>query len=74
MREEREIVIILNPIKDKQNLKVIEEISDIIYVKRNWKFKKLTPEEIIKTYEFEQFYKKYPEICKLAGIIKFTKR
>ncbi len=49
------------------NEKAIFEIGDIIHVRRNWKFKKLTPEEIIESVEYQKEFKsKYPELCKLA--------
>lgn len=51
---------------NRLNEKAILEIVDITHVRRGFLFKILTPEEIIKTYEYKQFKKQYPEICKLV--------
>ena len=49
------------------NKKAIFEKGNIIHVRRNIKFKKLTPKEIIKSVEYQKEFKpKYPELCKLA--------
>jgi len=49
------------------NEKAVQEIGNIIHVKRNWKFKKLTAKEIIESVEYQKGFKqKYPELCKLV--------
>ncbi len=48
------------------NKKAIFEIGDIIHVKRNWKLKNLSAKEIIKSYEYQMFKEKYPELTGLA--------
>ena len=55
------------------NEKAIFEIGDIIHTRYGKPYKflifdgtKLTPEKIIETYEYKQFKKQNPELCKLA--------
>lgn len=48
------------------NEKAIFEIGNILAVRRNWKLKLLSVKEIIESYEFKQFEKKCPELCRLA--------
>jgi len=48
------------------NEKAIFEVGNIIRVRTNWNFKKLSAEEIIKSVEYQKEFKtKYPELCKL---------
>ena len=48
------------------NEKMIFEIGNIIHVRRGKWFKLLEPEEIINSYEYNQFKKKCPIICEIA--------
>jgi len=49
------------------NKKAVFEIGDIIHVRRGgWNLRLLKPEEIIDSYEYKQFKKKNPEICRLV--------
>ena len=49
------------------NEQAINEIGDIIHVRRNYKFEELSAEEIIGSVEYQKEFKsKYPELCKLA--------
>ncbi len=48
------------------NEKVIYEIGKLIHVLRKWNLKKLSPEEIVDSYEYKMFKKEYPELCKLV--------
>lgn len=53
------------------NEKAVFEVGDIIHVRRNWKLKKLTANEIIKSVEYQKEFKsKYPELSKLIEGIK----
>lgn len=47
------------------NEKAILEIADIIRAKRNWKLQLLSAKEILGTYEYKMFKRKYPELCHL---------
>jgi len=49
------------------NEKAIFEIGNIIHVRRNCQFQKLSVKEIIESVEYQnEFKSKYPELCKLA--------
>lgn len=48
------------------NKEAIYEIGKIIHVLRSWTFRKLEAKEIIDSYEYKFFKKKYPEICKMV--------
>lgn len=50
------------------NQKAIFEIGDIIHVRYKFALTDvlLSPEEIVKTYEYEMFKKTHPELCRLA--------
>jgi len=49
------------------NEKAILEIGRIIRViRRGWTLQRITPEQIIETYEFKQFKKEYPNLVKLV--------
>ena len=45
---------------------LIFEIGDIIHIRYKLFGGKLTPEEIMDSYEYKQFKKKHPEICRIA--------
>ena len=49
----------------KVNTRKILEIADLIHVRRGFpSLKLLSAGEILQTYEYKQFAKKYPELCK----------
>ena len=48
------------------NEKAVLEIADLIRVKRKLNLKLLSAQEVINTYEYKQFRKRYPELCKLV--------
>ena len=54
------------------NRKLIFEIGDIIHVRNKLSLKaqtfikKLTPKEIVESYEFKKFIENYPELRRLA--------
>ena len=51
------------------NNQAIFEIGNLIHIRKKFKGFKLvdmTPEEIINTYEYQLFKKKFPTLCKLA--------
>jgi len=48
------------------NKEAILEIGDLIRVRRNIFGRVLTPEEIVRTFEYKNFKRKYPTLCRLA--------
>ena len=60
----------IKQMKSKQTITItgpaIFEIGDIICVRRSLTFRKLNAQEIIDSYEYKQFKKNHPQLCKLA--------
>jgi hypothetical protein len=57
---------------NNMNSKAIHEIGDIIRIRNSWAWKlpffnrKLSPEEIMDSYEYKAFKESCPELCRLA--------
>jgi len=47
---------------------LIFEIGNLIRVRRSIILRKLTPDEIVDSYEFQQFRSKYPSLCRVIII------
>ena len=48
------------------NKKAIFEIGNLIHVRRSLLLKSLPAEKVIDSYEYQQFKKTFPELCRLA--------
>ncbi|MFW9871997.1 MAG: hypothetical protein ACFFG0_02770 [Candidatus Thorarchaeota archaeon] len=49
------------------NEKAVFEVGDIIHVRRNWNFKKLSAKEILDSVEYQKEFKtRYPELSKIV--------
>jgi len=55
---------------NKINDRAMYEIGNLIGVLKKWNFKKLTPQEIMSSYEYEMFRRKNPALCEFAEGIK----